>query len=548
MNTKNTLELLKKAGQDNEWYPTTDEIIQAIINHVQNTEYLKCDSMLDIGAGDGRVINQLCEHGKKLIIEISPILTDAQPKDCIPVGTDFFQTNIVPIRTDVIFCNPPYQVNGGWKTWTQKIILEGNAKRIYLVIPRRWKNDSDIKLALKRRRARAEVIGAYDFLKADRKARSIVDLVYIDLCAYRPEARDITGRKSNRYQNVDPFEIWIDETFKFDAPESKYNSGMQADKKSDDFDESLEKQLVAGKNQIEALVELYNRDLVNFKKLYDAISDIPYDQLKTLGASIDGIKESIRENLMGLKKKYWLELFNRYEPITSKLTTRSRNLLTEKFNDQFQVDFSLPNIYAITAWCCKNANEYIDDQLIDIYKLMTRQANIQMYKSNKKTFGKEEWRYGRKPEDLERYCLKLDYRLVIESYGKLFTKTDRTVDLDKYSHQFLNDLATVAQNLGFPKTQKSQSFDWGESSSNDFTWPDGTILMRAKAHNNGNLHLKINVDVLKAINIKFSQLMGWIKESKKAAEEMNISRNDAEKYFSISHSILPGDGIKLLTR
>ena len=48
--TMNRLATLKENDQDFEWYPTTDEMIAAV--------YSRCgdfSSMLDIGAGDGRV-------------------------------------------------------------------------------------------------------------------------------------------------------------------------------------------------------------------------------------------------------------------------------------------------------------------------------------------------------------------------------------------------------------------------------------------------------------------------------------------------------------
>lgn len=548
MNTLSLVKKLKDNDQDYDWYPTTKEILDCADRHAQKTFGLYGNEketlldVLDIGAGDARAAKQLSHGGTKKVIEISQILTNKMSADCIPVGTDFMQANIMPIESTIIFSNPPYRASGGFKEWAKKIITEGNAQGIYLVVPERWKNDKEIQLAIEERKARAEVIGEFNFLDAERKARGTVNVVFICLCAYDEETQEIVRMARGTQQNVDPFDTWINKTFQFSAPDNRYSSGMNANKKDCDFNQKLDNQLVSGKNQVEALVNMYNHELMDFKSLYDAIAKIPYEQLKALGASVDSLKKSIKENLAGMKNKYWQELFNRYSPITDKLTKMSRRDMLSKLNKQVGIDFSLPNIYAVTAWCCKNANEYFDSQLIDVYERLTREANIQLYKSNKKVFSEEDWRYRRKPEHIGKYCLKLDYRMVISGYGQLSNGYYAENGLEKLSHELLNDLSTIAQNLGFPKTQKSESFKWDGSLIN-FTWPDDTIFMQARAHKNGNLHLKVNIDAMKAINIKFSKLMGWIKEPKEAAEEMNMSYEDAKKYFEMSHSILPERGI-----
>ncbi|EPE6514995.1 hypothetical protein ACSKHS_000754 [Campylobacter coli] len=52
----NMLKIIKEANQDFEWYPTTEEMINSLINGL-NVKYLT--SVLDIGAGDGRVLDML---------------------------------------------------------------------------------------------------------------------------------------------------------------------------------------------------------------------------------------------------------------------------------------------------------------------------------------------------------------------------------------------------------------------------------------------------------------------------------------------------------
>ena len=59
------LATVQSAGEDFEWYPTTDPMIQAVARHIPT----RTNSIMDIGAGDGRVLLQLakrCEHAPEL--------------------------------------------------------------------------------------------------------------------------------------------------------------------------------------------------------------------------------------------------------------------------------------------------------------------------------------------------------------------------------------------------------------------------------------------------------------------------------------------------
>ena len=66
---------------------------------------------------------------------------------------------------------------------------------------------------------------------------------------------------------------------------------------------------------------------------------------------------------------------------------------------------------------------------------------MEKYRSNKKTFDQEKWRYSRDLDKLDKYCLKLDYRLVISGYGQLSTGYDSTNGLSNRCHKFINDIS-----------------------------------------------------------------------------------------------------------
>ena len=54
---------LKATDQDFEWYPTTNEIIDAFHAHVNRYEI---ESLLDIGAGNGKVLSSFKEKNSNV--------------------------------------------------------------------------------------------------------------------------------------------------------------------------------------------------------------------------------------------------------------------------------------------------------------------------------------------------------------------------------------------------------------------------------------------------------------------------------------------------
>src|SRR6056297_1509881 len=142
-----TVQKLKDQGEDFEWYPTTDAMINVIktdmLNHFHDYDgpydrKIKVPvpvNVLDCGAGDGRVVSELANGGKKYAIEKSPTLIDLMPEDIFMIGTEFFQSTLIDKKVKILFSNPPYSE---FIQWAEKIILEANASMIYLILPTRW--------------------------------------------------------------------------------------------------------------------------------------------------------------------------------------------------------------------------------------------------------------------------------------------------------------------------------------------------------------------------------------------------------------------------
>ena len=188
MGVNQIVEALKERNEDFEWYPTTQEIVDRLAGHIFKKrtygrgEY-ECDysSVLDIGCGNGsffekldrtepQKINETSDYGKMLRtrygIEKSFELCERLPSDVVIIGSDFHEQTLIDKKVDLIFCNPPYSE---FELWTKQIIMQGNCKAIALVIPCRWRMHPEITYALKKRGMKAESLGTFDFLNADRQ-------------------------------------------------------------------------------------------------------------------------------------------------------------------------------------------------------------------------------------------------------------------------------------------------------------------------------------------------------------------------------------------
>jgi hypothetical protein len=134
---------LVNEGQDFEWYPTTQTMIDVVDADIRK-RHESSANVLDCGAGDGRVLDRLAgKCGKKYSIEKSAILASRQPRDVIPVGTDFYQATLIDKKVDVVFCNPPYS---DYANWAAKIIKEANAPMSTLSFLSVGKNQKPLRL------------------------------------------------------------------------------------------------------------------------------------------------------------------------------------------------------------------------------------------------------------------------------------------------------------------------------------------------------------------------------------------------------------------
>jgi len=541
--TRKMVQTLKATGTDNEWYPTTPEILDVIKADFEET-LDDNPSVLDIGCGDGRSLMCLTK-GKRYAIEKSYPLLQTLDKSVFIVGTEFQEQTLIDKSVDIIFCNPPFSQ---FEQFTSKILREGNCNRVYLVLPVRWKENAQIQAAIDCRKAKAHVIGTFDFLSADRAARAIVDIVRIELSH--------EGRSRNNIRTrVDPFDLWFNDNFKLhinNESSSKYQWDERAKREQKN---AVQGALVNGRDIISVLVELYFHELSKLMKNYKALEELDPSILQELDINLAGLKAALRQKVEGLKDRYWKELFDNMSKITSRLTTDARQGMLDKLTSHTHVDFTASNAHAILLWVLKNANGYFDSQLVTLVERMTEQATVQFYKSNQRVYTNEDWRYRQTPKDLNRYYL--DYRIVLHRVGGLCTSTwgydkERHNGLDKRAFELISDILTVASNLNHSVSldDRVTSYQWESNKAVEFTYFDEIkkehmTLMVVRAFKNGNLHVRMNQSFICRLNVEFGRLKGWIKTVHEASDELGIDVSEAQQAFA-SNLVLGCDALSTL--
>lgn len=541
------LKSVQDAGEDYEFYPTTDTMIAVVARYLDKS---KSDtSIMDIGAGDGRVLSQFAAYFDRkdkdgytvgrtptlYAIEKSTTLIQAQPEGVIPVGTDLFEQNLACLPVTYLFSNPPYSQ---FESWASLIIESGHALKAFLVIPRRWKDNPVIASSLKKRGATARILHSDDFYDAPRKARAVVDVVEVNY----PVKDASYGHGRN--EPVDPFDIWFDENIStFDAEDKS-----EGDKTSYELErEALAK--IRHHSIIADLVEAYREEYERMEANYKSIFQLDYELLRELGVNKEIVRDGIKVKMAGLKSRYWTILFERLDVIANRLTTATRAKFLEKLTGRTALAFTTSNAYAVVIWAIKNANKYFDEQTVELYKALSTFENVLRYKSNIKTWAKGNWRYYRDDPDQPTH-FALDYRIVVENYHGIGSGYyDYSNNLGRRCHDMIADVVAVMYNLGFP-TQSPTSMDrgaWEAGQWQDWHQLDNeTVLFQVKAHKNGNLHMRFLPVAIRALNVEAGRLLGWLKSAQEVVSELGYTKEEASRLFNCTRLIGTGSARLLL--
>jgi len=514
--TMRIAELLKHDEQDFEWYPTTDEIIKKVARDIRKTQnnYYHSQrklSVIDIGAGDGRVLTQLkaelhsetwhesIEIDDLFAIEKSSIHLANLPKDVVVIGTDFNEQTLVDKFATVAFCNPPYSE---FEEWATRIIRECAVTDIYLVIPRRWRDSQTIKDAIELRSAEWESLGEFDFNNAERQARAKVEIVKVHIERDRKSAFDAAV-----LDMLPELEVF--------------------DRCPDKEEEKIDANMIEGGDLIQTMVDAYNAELEKLVSNYRSVVQIDVHILKELGVSKETITDGLRAKISGLKNKYWTNLFDRLDTVTQRLATKQRKAFLDSLTDKVAIDFTEKNIYSLMIWLTKWACDHFDQQLIDLYMSMAQKATVEKYKSNERVFKRGDWRYLDETDTHWKLC----YRMVLETHGGINTSSytwEAVNGLAKCSAELLSDFITVANNLGYKCSDTPHKHEWESNKKVEIYQDNGELLLDVRAFKNGNMHFRISKTLMLELNVQAGKLLGWLRSADEAVEELQATASEAD--------------------
>ena len=550
--TSQLVKELKDFGEDMEFYPTTQEIVDRLADYLaENTTYL--GNILDIGCGNGSFFRKLDETkqikekkvhiNEKYGIEKSSILYEQVPEDVIMLGTDFHEQTLIDKKVDTIFSNPPYSE---YEEWAVKIITEGNCQRIALVLPERWKESKRIKESLKKRKMEATTLGTFDFSQAERKARAKTELVMIEFKETDGEKKYYRGK-----EETDPFDIWFEENFKINADKTEFREYEAEEKK--------EAEIIEKGDTAEMLVKFYQEDMKKLHDNYRALEKLDPAIFRELKVNVKGLKKSLKMRINGLKNTYWKILFNKYDRITRRITSERRRKVINKLNGNTAIDFTLENIFQITMWLIRNSNKMFDDQLSDFFLELCNPETIHRYKSNLR-WNEDEWRYikvnlsrghSHYEQDYKKSLknIQLDYRIIVKSWGNWETDYEgkyRDTMTDSCI-EFLDDIYIIAENLGFeieralPVERWNAPYDRWNNFDIYYRTKDGewNQFANVKLYKNGNRHIKFCQEFMRKLNVEMARINKWIQDKSEASKEMEIPIEEISEIWGTTYKLLP---------
>jgi hypothetical protein len=541
--TSTKVKILNISGEDREWYPTTDEILakmnedlhalfaekelargtrrfngkelfdyhSAYNREIQKDQYVYfVRSILDVGAGDGRVfdalsgINNDIEIGRRYGIEIAQSQADDLiARNVFIIGRDFFKTSLIDKAYGVVFSNPPFST---FVPWVRKLLAEANFGVMYLVLPIRWKRSLGENSGLDL--YDVKTIGGFDFHHADRAARARVSLVRLIHKKAKVEDRYGNGIYGTRLvygkdDAPDSFSRWIEEhlgAFDADMPEAGEEHELK----------------LKGEGTAE-LVENYEYEMKTLLDAFRAFGNMPSRVITALGMNRASVQEIIRENIRTLKHRYWQYAFDKLAPIRSRLTRKKRHSLLSEMAEFDTLDFNGENIRSIVVWVISNVNKYSGEQLLEVFDELTNQDCLKAYKSNVH-WTQDDWRYAKGKGKPDKHTL--DYRLVTRCY-KSYSCDDCVVD----------DFIVICRTLGYC-IPDYRHFDYSlKGVEQVFYTTDGETAFMVRYYKNGNAHLKIHEKLMMKFNIEVARLRHWINSHTDIEDEFEVSPIEAYKLW-----------------
>ena len=509
---KQLLNQVLQENKNSEWYPTTDGMISAIVrDHGERNR----ETILDIGAGDGRVldaflggnrVNGMRMPSQMMAIEQSLILQrELLSKGYTLVGTDFDKTQLYTLRADVIFCNPPYSV---FKQWVKRILEESTASKLYFVIPQRWKSDPELVAMMGHEYKptgrwmddhRAiesmggnvhNVIHSDDFLDAERKARAKVDVIAV-----------------SRKKSDEKTQEFFDSTMKID-----FDSIMNTnDETVDSNDVSCEVL-----NKFDRVYKQYEYDLKALLTNYKSATSLPDSfYLDVCGLTAKpNLAEQFRTMIESKNATAWKTILGLFDDVITKLTTkRKEDLLKSVYRSN--IEFNYENVKALVLHIQGVILERQELMICDLFESLMGCVDTAKYKSNYKLFVTGAWREAFTEKAI------FEKRLVKTGYGAnlVYDYTTRQINgVNEHNRNLLDDVRRVADHIGY------RVLNWDEYDETTFTMNNSDFIfkcknersgkeldmLRIKLFKNGNMHMFFNTDFLTDLHVEFGKVTGML--------------------------------------
>jgi SAM-dependent methyltransferase len=561
ISTAKKVQILKAADEDFEFYPTTPEIMEAMKKDIWNylrshdrdysqrredklyintdyeytgnkkkkTENLVIGSFLDIGAGDGRVLD-FFEADNKYGIEIARVQADDLIRRGIfIVGRNFYDVTLHDNYYSLIYSNPPFSQ---LEHWVNKILVESNFCIMYLVMPIRWKNQKEITRELEK--YEATIVGEFDFSKADREARGKVNLVRVNA---KWLSIDEDGKESSHGKHQESFEN------AFERFVREHIGNFEEKPDFGHWEEERVEALALNQTPIDQLISDYEHEKETLGAAFKAIGKLDPAIIKLMGQDKASMLEIIKISIEGLKSKYWRATFDKLDPVQKRMTQKTRERIFGDIQEFKTLDFNADNIYSIVIWIINNCNIGILDQIGEVFDELTSKDFIEEYKSNKH-WKKSDWRHTAREWKYEklppRWKLGLDYRIVVGTYA--YSSWDR-----ENRRTIVNDFIIICQNLGFPIDPYCKPDYKLHSTEQHFYTLDGELAFTMRYYTgNQNAHLKINKKLLMKFNIEVAKIRKWMSEPDDVVEEYGIPKDEAAKLWNSGLALLGSNDVKML--